>query len=163
MSGVSVVVEGIIMIAAIVTVSIFASTFLTKIIEMGDVMNNIAKDYKERLRTDLMIIYATYMNSTNDFIVYARNIGKSTIFIKELGIYFGNSTRLDMYMYDYDGIPEPGEWYFTEADGTNDGLWNPGETLIIHICNVTTIEPPYIVKIVTPSGYSVEETFAPIT
>jgi len=163
MSSASVIIEGIIMIAAIITASIFASSFLVKIMEMSDVMNSIAKGYKEKLRTHLMIIYATYLNTSNSFVVYARNIGESSIFIKRLSIYFGNNVKLDLYVYDYDGSPEPGEWYYDEVDGVSDGIWNPGETLAIYICNVTSIKPPYIVKIVTPSGYKIEETFAPIT
>ncbi len=163
MAATSVVVEGILMIAAIITASIFASTFFVKLMEMRDVMSGMARGYSERLKTSIMIIYATYFKDQGYFVVYAKNIGKSSIFIKRMNIYFGNTTKMDLYLYNYDGIVEKGEWDYVEVDGVSDGLWNPGETLTIYIYNMTSIEPPYTVKIVAPNGYKTEETFAPLT
>lgn len=162
MGSSSVVVESILMIAAIVAASVFASSFVVKLAEFKDSFNSVVRSYSDKVKTDIMIVYATYLNSTESFVVYARNIGKTSIFIKSMSVYFGNTTELDLYTYDYDGEPALGEWDYTIANAPDNGLWEPGETLIIYIYNVTTLTPPYIVKLVLPNGYVAQETFAPL-
>ncbi len=163
MASASVVVEAILMIAAIITASIFASSFFTKLLELKDAMNSMVSQYRNRLKTELMIIYATYLKDRGYFAIYAMNIGKSTIYIERISIYFGNSTLMNLYMYDYDAVLEPGEWFYEEVSDHRDRLWEPGETIVIYLLNQTTITPPYIVKLVLPNGYSVNEVFAPLT
>ena len=160
MGSSSVVVEGILMIAAIVAASVFASSFVVKLAEFKESFNSVVRSYSDKVKTNIVIIYATYLNSTGSFTVYARNIGKTSVFIKSMSIYFGNTTELDLYTYDYDGVPASGEWDYTVANAPDNGLWEPGETLIIHIYNITALTPPYIVKLVLPNGYVAQETFA---
>jgi len=150
------------MIAAIVAASIFASSFVVKLAEFKDSFNSVMRSYSDKVKTNIMIIYATYLNSTGSFVVYARNIGETSVFIKSISVYFGNTTELDLYTYDYDGVPAPGEWDYSTVNSPDNGLWEPGETLVFYIYNVTTLTPPYVVKLVLPNGYVAQETFAPL-
>ena len=162
LTSASVIVEGILMIAAIVTASIFASTFLTKLLEIRDAVNVMAHQYSSRIKTELTIIYTTYLSNRECFAIYSMNIGKSVIYIKRLSIYFGNSTLMNLYTYDFDGTPNPGEWYYEELGNNVDDLWEPGETIVIYVVNQTSVKPPYVVKLALPNGYSISEAFVPL-
>ncbi len=157
----AVVVEGILMIAAVVAASVFASMLATRLFEIRDTANEMLQALNDRAKTSIMIIYATYVktSTTGYFVVYAMNTGKTGIVIPKLEIYLGNYTRLDPYTYAYDGTVSPGEWTYDEVYGNGDGIWSPGEAIAIYIYNTTAIMPPYVVKIVTQNGVVSQEVF----
>jgi len=159
----SVVVEGILLIAAVIAASVFAVAFLTKMSEVKETFLYSMKASVARVKTKVVIAYATYDSSQGLFLVYAKNVGQYDVLpIDKIDVYFGSLGKASLYSYDYDGVFSAGEWSYVELSGKKANVWEIGETIEIKIYNATTIDPPYYVKIVLPYGESVEETFSEV-
>ena len=159
----SVVVEGILLISAVVAASVFAAAFLTKMGEVKDAFVYSTKANIARVKTKITVVYATYNDSEGFFVVYAKNVGQYEVSpISKIDVYFGSLGKAVLYSYDFDGIFSPGEWTYIEFTGKKVDIWEIGETIEIKVYNSTTIDPPYYVKIVLPYGESVEETFSEV-
>ncbi len=163
MGSTSVIVEGILLIAAVVAASVFATTFLTRIGEIKDSFAYSMKANVAKVKTKVVITYTTYNDSANYFVIYVKNVGQYTVSpISEMDIYFGTLGKASLYNYDKDGILSPGEWDYVEISGKKTGVWELGETIEIRVLNASTINPPYYVKIVLPCGVSAEEIFSKV-
>lgn len=159
----SVVVEGILLIAAVIAASVFAAAFLTKIGEVKETFLYSMKTSVARVKTRVVITYATYDNSQRLFLIYAKNVGQYDVLpIDKIDVYFGSLGKASLYNYDHDGVLSPGEWNYVELSGKRANVWEVGETVEIKIYNSTVVNPPYYVKIVLPYGESAEETFSEV-
>ena len=159
----SVVVEGILLITAVVAASVFAVAFLTKMGEVKDAFVYSMKANVAKVKTKIAVIYATYNNSGGFFVVYAKNVGQYDVSpIGKIDVYFGTVGKAVLYNYDLDGVFSHGEWTYTEFSSRKAGVWEVGETIEIKIYNSTVVNPPYYVKIVLPYGESAEETFSEV-
>jgi len=153
-----VVVEGIILVAAVIAASVFATTFLGKVFEVKDIFVQLTKKNIERLKAKVVVVYATYDKDLGCFLVFAKNVGKVPIKpIDKIDVYFG--TLGEAKPYTYSQTPTLGQWSFVEH-GSENNIWELGETLELRIFNQTTIETPYYVKIILPQGGIAEETFS---
>ena len=154
----SVIVEGIILIAAIIAASVFAATFMGKVFEVKDVFTQLAKKNVERLKAKAVIVYATYDKDLGCFLIFAKNVGKIPIKpINEINVYFG--TLGEARPYTYSDTPTSGQWSFIEY-GVENSIWELGETLELRVFNSTSVKNPYYVKIVLPQGGIAEEIFS---
>ena len=159
----SVVVEGILLIAAVVAASVFAAAFLTKMGEVREAFLYSMKASVAKVKTKIVITYATYDDTQGLFLVYAKNVGQYDVLpIDKIDVYFGSLGKAGLYSYDYDGVLSPGEWNYVELSGKRANVWEVGETVEIKIYNSTVVNPPYYVKIVLPYGESAEETFSEV-
>jgi len=154
----SVIVEGIILVAAIIAASVFAATFMGKVFEVKDVFAQLAKKSVERLKAKAVIVYATYDKNLGCFLIFAKNVGKIPIKpINEINVYFG--TLGEARPYTYSDTPTSGQWSFIEY-GVENNIWELGETLELRVFNNTSVETPYYVKIILPQGGVAEEIFS---
>ncbi len=159
----SVVVEGILLIAAVVAASVFAAAFLTKMGEVKDVFVSTMKANVAKVKTKVAITYAAFNDTGGFFVVYAKNVGQYEVSpLNKIDVYFGSLGKAILYTYDFDGSFSPGEWSYVEFSGKKANVWEIGETIEIKIYNATTVDPPYYVKIVLPYGGSAEETFSEV-
>jgi len=154
----SVIVEGIILVAAIIAASVFAATFMGKVFEVKDVFTQLAKKNVERLKAKAVIVYATYDKDLGCFLIFAKNVGKIPIKpINEINVYFG--TLGEARPYTYSDTPTSGQWSFIEY-GVENNIWELGETLELRVFNSTSVKTPYYIKIVLPQGGIAEEIFS---
>ena len=154
----SVIVEGIILVAAIIAASVFAATFMGKVFEVKDVFTQLAKKNVERLKAKAVIVYATYDKDLGCFLIFAKNVGKIPIKpINEINVYFG--TLGEARPYTYSDTPTSGQWSFIEYSVENN-IWELGETLELRVFNSTSVKTPYYIKIVLPQGGIAEEIFS---
>jgi len=156
----SVVVEGIILVAAVIASAVLATTIVEKVSIVNDAIRQSMKQQADSIMTRISIVYATYDTNIGLFVVYAKNIGKYPVIgLDKLSVYFGEYGKAELYIYDRDGALAPGEWNYVEVSGSEPGVWEPGETIKIFIYNSTVVNSPLYVKICTPSGSWAEEEF----
>ncbi|OYT56714.1 MAG: hypothetical protein B6U76_02840 [Desulfurococcales archaeon ex4484_217_2] len=154
----SVIVEGIILVAAIIAASVFAATFMGKVFEVKDTFTQLARKNVERLKAKAVIVYATYDKDLGCFLIFAKNVGKIPIKpINEINVYFGTLGEARPYMYS--DTPTSGQWSFIEY-GVENNIWELGETLELRVFNSTSVKTPYYIKIVLPQGGIAEEIFS---
>jgi len=165
MGHATVVVEAIVMISAVIAASVFASALVTKVGELRQAVAAAIRSQVERVEIDAVATYATYDPGQSCFLVYIKNVGRYSVpyaYLPKADVYFGSTGSAQLYSYDSDGNPAPGEWSFTEALGNGNDRWEPGETIVLRIYNSTAVDPPYYVKFVLPSGSSVEAVFSEV-
>ncbi|MCD6301316.1 MAG: hypothetical protein J7L82_04520 [Staphylothermus sp.] len=156
----SVVVEGIILVAAVIASAVVAATIVERVSVINDALRQSMKQQANSIMTRISIVYATYDTTVGLFVVYAKNIGKYPVIgLDKLNVYFGEYGKADLYVYDRDGVLVPGEWSYIEVSGSEPEVWEPGETIKIYIYNSTVVNSPFYVKIYTPSGSWTEEEF----
>lgn len=156
----SVIVEGIILIAAVIAASVFAATFINKVFEVKDGLARLAKRNIETLKAKVVVAHAVYDSSLKCFLVFAKNVGEVPIKpISEVSIYFGTLGKATLYTYN--STPSSMQWTYVEH-GERNGVWELGETLEFRIYNQSSIDTPYYIKIVLPQGEYSEEVFSEI-
>jgi len=156
----SVVVEGIILVAAVIAASVFAATFMGKVFEVKDALAQMAKRNVEHFKLKVVVVYATYNNELGCFLVFAKNVGKIPVKpIEEVSIFFGTLGKAEPYYYN--PSPTYGQWTYVEHSTVN-GIWELGETVEFRIYNQTNIETPYYVKLILPQGGFAEEMFSEV-
>ena len=103
----------------------------------------------EQVRTEMRrtveIAYATIDNSTSPahYVIYVKNTGDLPIYESEWGmidVYVGPYRQATLYRYDPNAGPGSGTFNMTDADG--DGVWEPGETVVIRA--YPTSDPPIV-------------------
>lgn len=157
----SIIVEGIILIAAVIASSILATAIVERTNMVNDAIKQSMKQQADSIKAKIVIVYATYDESIGLFIVYLKNVGKYPIrAIDKMDIYFGEYGKAELYVYDKDGALSPGEWSYMEiSESKISNVLEPGETIKILIYNSTVVNPPYYVKIFTPYGTWDEKEF----
>ncbi|MEM0090360.1 MAG: hypothetical protein QXF84_03320 [Nitrososphaerota archaeon] len=129
--------EAIIMIAAIVATSVFATTFMSGLYAVSDANKFAISRMEHELKTEVKIIFAAPVSETV-IKVWLKNVGQSDIPSELIGLselFFGSKTSFQHIPYGGVSLPR---WYYEFVnDVDDDGRWDPSETIEI------TIEWPY--------------------
>ncbi|MCD6428737.1 MAG: hypothetical protein J7L12_03880 [Desulfurococcales archaeon] len=152
----AVVSTAILVIAGVLMASAFAVAIISQAGAIDSAFKLASQNVLDKMKTSINIIYLTVNGSY--FVAYVKNVGQKSVSASELNmtdVYLGNDTTLKLYVYGKAGT---GIWNYTET--VNDGVWEPGETIVMRIYNSTALEGPYYIKIVLPNGVSDEDTFA---
>ncbi|RLG76103.1 MAG: hypothetical protein DRO12_04745 [Thermoprotei archaeon] len=145
----------IITVAGVIMASMLAIALLSQVGAVDSALKVVSKNVMERMKTSIDIVQVA-QNGTY-FVVYVKNTGSRGISQSELektDIYFGQDCSR-LYLYNTSGL-----WIWNYSETDVDGVWSPGETLIVRIYNGSSLgDPPYCIKIVLPNGVSDEDTF----
>ena len=151
----AVVSTAILVIAGVIMASIFAAALISQTGAIDSAFKSASQNALNKMKTSIDIIYLTVNGSY--FVAYVKNVGQKEISASELNmtdVYLGNDTTLKLYIYGESGTDI---WNYTET--VSDGVWEPGETIVMKIYNSTALEGPYYIKVVLPNGVSDEDTF----
>ena len=151
----AVVSTAILVIAGVLMASIFAVAIISQAGAIDSAFKLASQNALDKMKTSIDIIYLTVNGSY--FVAYVKNVGQKSISASELNmtdVYLGNDTTLKLYVYGRTGTDI---WNYTET--VDDGVWEPGETIVMRIYNSTALEGPYYIKVVLPNGVSDEDTF----
>ncbi len=146
-------------IVAISIAASFALVVMSRTSLLSSTISQMVYSKSQEMRIQITVTYM-YNNSSTEYIVFAKNIGSSSLTGFDLvDIYFGTfGGELKLYTYNQSG--GAGHWNATEY-GSTPGVWEKGETIEIHIYTSQPVDPPYHVKIVLPFGTGAEEVFTP--
>lgn len=153
--------EAIIMIAAIVATSVFATTFMSGLYAVSD-MNRFAIDQLEReLNTEVKIIFAAPISDTV-VKVWLKNVGQAEVssdLIELSDLFFGPKESFQYVPYGWTGLPR---WYYEfvkDVDG--DSRWDPAETIEITIeWQYTLQDGDYFVRFAIYTGRCTDFKFS---
>ena len=146
-------------IVAISLAATFATVVITRVSMVSNTLSQVLGEKVELLKTSIVIAYV-YNASQTEYVIYAKNVGQTRIsVISDIDVYFSSADQ-PLVLYTYNESGGAGHWNYTEL-GSSDGIWQPGETIEIHVFTSAEVPPPYRVKLVLPTGYTVEEVIAP--
>lgn len=152
-------------IAAIIIAAVFASAVMSRIGLIQSSISNLIKESSDRLGTSVRIVHAEMVSNTSGTyaLVFIKNVGAKPILAASINltdVFIGSyGGELRYCSLTGDDVLDAGEWTYRELKEAN-GFWELGETLLVTI-NVTgwSLDPPYHVKVVLPSGLGDEAVF----
>lgn len=154
----------ILIIAGVIVATAIVSAIYSQASLMSSAVRIASRISEDRIRTEIRIVHVAVNSSVDSsyLLIFIKNIGSKGIAQEEVirsDIYIGSETCSSMYLYS----PEPiqNRWSFTIADSNGDGVWSPGETLVVRVVNSTAIKPPICTKIVLPNGVGHEVLSSP--
>ncbi len=154
----------ILIIAGIIVATAIASTMYSQASLMISAVRIASKISEDRVRTEIKIVHVAINSSENSshLLIFIKNIGSRGITQEEIiksDIYIGSDTCSTIYHYSLNPVKSRFSWSYTIIDINGDGVWSPGETIVLRAFNSTAINQPICVKIVLPNGVSHEALF----
>ncbi|MEM4311465.1 MAG: hypothetical protein QXX95_03665 [Nitrososphaerales archaeon] len=155
--------EAYLTIAVVIAASILVSSFSMGLIRVQDFQREQLDSYKEKMDTQIKIIYAHAKVGNNTIIVWVKNIGLKSLplslITESTDIFFGNITKYLRVKYNDPSTPK---WTLSiENDLDSDGRWDPKETIKVVITWVSNLSVgDYVIRIVTYAGTEDEYTFS---
>jgi len=149
----NVIAEAILVVASVVAASILGAAIIGQLLSLAVDFSNVVKAGSSAVKAYIEIVYVVYNKTSGSTEIYAKNTGYASIALDELTVYFGNLTLGDVYAVRI------GNLHAEDLENSN-GVWEPGETLILKFNAIPGLMPPYLVKIVA-GGAVAEELFAP--
>ena len=145
----------------IVSLVVAGSVAVAVIGKMSSVLSKFSIMLEEKTRemgTRIDIIYAYYNSTTGYYVIYVKNVGSEPYSaLDRIDIYIGPyDGHLDLYTYNE--TASTGHWNYTETYQAN-GIWDPGETLIIKVNTGKDYGSPFKVRVALISGLSDEDVF----
>lgn len=159
--GFSVTITHIIMVIAAV---VLASSFTACAFYTGNVVQNEfsqgISDVKNKIDTQLDIVYATANSSSSDFVIYAKNTGKLPVTdFTYLDIYVGTYGEAQFCTYDQSATS--GSGHFKIIDSNADGTWDPRETATIYAYPADSVDGSVLeAKLVPSTGIGSDYLFS---
>ena len=152
----TVITHALLTIVAVTVASTLAGVVIFNLSDLGNSISGLVKMGSEKIKTSVIIAYVSVNTSSTPYVynIYAKNVGSShTTNIDLIDIFLGTyGSTLDYYKYGTQG--SVGTWNYTEI-GNNDGVWDPGETLILHVYSDKLYQSPIEVVLVLPQGVKV--------
>ncbi len=153
--------EAIIMVAAIVATSVFATTFMSGLYAVSDANKFAINQAGRELKTSVKIIFAAPVSDTV-IKVWLKNVGQEDIpsDLMELSdIFFGPKASLQHVPYGGANLPR---WrYELVTDVDNDGRWDPGETIEVTIEWASSLQSgDYFLRFTIYTGQYTDFTFS---
>ncbi|MHC1628809.1 MAG: hypothetical protein ACXQTI_08265 [Candidatus Nezhaarchaeales archaeon] len=147
---------------AIATIAAFlAASFYSSMSSFYDVYRMAIGVEKEKALTNIEIIFATNVSSS-EAKIWVKNIGQKPItrsLIAKASLIFGPTAECQLLGYNTTVAPY---WTFSLAsDFDHDGAWDPSETIEIDVIWDTTLAPgDYYVKLILYNGVSDDYYFS---
>jgi hypothetical protein len=149
-----IIVTALLTIAGVVTAVLLFNTIYPAAIESGTAMTGMERRIDERLKSQIEIIHATPISTTNAY-VWVKNVGSVRIkAIERCDVFFGPEGNFARIPYD-----EGPKFWVYELEG-NDTEWDPTATLKITIYWGATVSGRHFFKMVLPNGVSDEYYFS---
>lgn len=149
----TVITHALLTIVAVTMASTLAGVVIFSLSDLGNSVSGLVRMGAERVKTEVLIAYISLdaSNTPYTYDIYVKNVGSSRIAdIGLMDVFLGSyGSALDYYQYSPQG--GSGTWNYTEV-GDGDDVWDPGETLIIHVYTDTIYQSPVEAVIVTPQG-----------
>lgn len=154
----TVVSEGIILIAVVISAAMLSTTFMSGIADLQSSTLVSTKEISETIKTSVNVIHAVKFTSTKTK-VWVKNVGSTVIYtnsIENSDIYFGEDG--DFSYYDY--VPSGEGWAYTllESGATK---WYPQDTIEITVTSASSlVNGDYYVSFTTHNGVKDELYFS---
>ncbi len=152
------IVHAILTIVGVIMASIFAAYIISRMGYVNSVLSNVLNNKLQELQTNIKIITGFYNASSGYYVIYVKNVGSTEISERDL------YNRSEVYIGPYNGYPKmylisnvASSKTATLVDLNNDGVWSPGETIILKVPYNATGINAVEVKVVLPSGSYAEE------
>ena len=140
-------------IAGVVTSVLLFNTIYPAAVESGAAMTGMERRIDERLKSQIEIIHATPISTTNAY-VWVKNVGSSRIrAIERCDVFFGPEGNFARIPYN-----EGSTYWVYELEG-NDTEWDPTATLKITIHRLEKVSGRHFFKVVLPNSVSDEDYF----
>lgn len=154
-----VVSTAILVIAGVIAATMVISSIYSQVYTLNSLIRINTRVYEDIAKTSIKIVHTSFNKTAdqNHFVILAKNIGLRSIARQELSkvdVYLGS--KACGMLYSYNPSRPLGGWDYILVDLDSDGLWSPGETVIIRVYNKTQLFYPICVKIVLPNGVSHE-------
>lgn len=157
--------SAILIIAGIVIAAALATALMTQSSVVSSAMAAFSRASAERLATRVKIVHVT-TNATRSWgshlLIFIKNVGMRGIEASEVA-------RADLYvggrgvcsaLYLYSPTGGLNTWNYRIVDINGDGVWGPGETLVVSLYNSTALVGPLCAKFVLPNGVGDEALLA---
>jgi archaellum component FlaF (FlaF/FlaG flagellin family) len=132
--------EAIIMVAAVVATSVFATTFMSGLYAVSDANKFAVNQVGRELKSGVKIVFAAPVSDTM-IKVWLKNVGQEDIpseLITLSDVFFGPKGSFQYVPYGGDGLPR---WrYELVKDVDNDRRWDPSETIEVTIEWASTLQ-----------------------
>ncbi len=163
----TVLAHAILTIVAMSLAATFATALIFRTYDVNNVFSELISVKTVNIRTEIVVSYIdeSVVNTTSTsyykYSIFMKNVGRENIIgLENADLYLG-TFRGELRLYTYNSTGGIGYWNYTEY-GDNDGVWEPGETIVVYAYSDYKIESPIEVRFALPSGVIVKEV-SPIT
>lgn len=148
------IVTVLLVIVSVTSVVFIFNAFYPAVTRSSGALADMAGGMDDRLRSEIDIIHAVAYTSSNEALVWVKNIGSSRIgAIDDSDIFYGPEGNFTRVPY---GGGSPSWAYQLE----NETEWKPAATLRITITQPISSATTYYLKMVIPNGVSDEYYFS---
>jgi archaellum component FlaG (FlaF/FlaG flagellin family) len=143
--------------AAVVAAIMVINTMLPALGKASSSLISSTGAASDQIKTNLDIVHVATNTSTNQILVYVKNIGTieiTDIDSSDVFLQTGTATY-DRITYNAGSNPK---WIYTIQDSAT--AWTQNRTVLITITVSSLTSGDYKVRIVTPNGVSTEESFS---
>lgn len=154
----TVIVHGILIIVSVVLAGMLALVVFNKLGYIESTFSQAIREKADAVGLRLLVVNAYKNSTTGNIYVYVKNVGSSRFSdYQSIDLYLGNySGALDYYQYTTNTTPASGYFTINELGG-QDGIWEPGETLVFLVNPSNTYGDVIRVRIVLPNGVTAED------
>lgn len=151
-----VITTAILVIAGVIATAIVISSVYSQVYTLNSLIRINTRIHEDIAKTSIRIVHTSFNKTVDNsyLVVLVKNTGLRSIAPQELtktDVYIGNENCNMLYLYDFSS-QSLGSWSYTLIDLNSDGMWNPGETVILRVHNKTSLFYPICVKVVLPNG-----------
>lgn len=159
----SIIIDAIALISAALVVTSVLGTYYANLAVFNEASDLRIRNVKDRLLSDFVVVDLFYNSTDNSVLIFLKNVGLRDITHGELKLSEIYITSKSLHLViPYSDVPLSGRWNYEILNDLNsDGVWGPGETVVM------SARPPYQlssgtykVKVVMSNGVTVEETFS---
>lgn len=149
----------ILIIAGVIAATMVISAIYSQVYTLDSLVRINTRVHEDIAKTSIKIVHISF-NKTVDqsyLVVLIKNTGLRSVTQQELtktDVYLGTEACNMLYLYN--PSQSLGGWNYILVDLDSDGLWTPGETVVIRVYNKTQLFYPICVKVVLPNGVSHE-------
>ena len=173
MAGADVIGTAICIALLIIVAYVVAGSILTTSGVIFNAQNDMTKSQQRRMDTDIQILdgpppmFNVQPDSTQNLTFHVKNTGLEIIRnFYSMDVFYVRSTDPPiLYKFDATSVDSWGKrcgkenektwnYYYIESDDINPSMLDPGEEMVINICNFGSSPNRYMIGVITPNGVS---------
>jgi hypothetical protein len=150
-----VIATGLLLMAAVISAVLMFNVGLKGVMDSTDGLSKANAAAADRMKTRVRVVYAYGDTATDEIVLYAKNIGRTTLHPVDNSEIFLISPSQGI-MLPYGGGGEYWSYSILDAGGQSTGQWSPNVTteFTLHLTTLDTGRQKVI--LVTPNGAKIE-------